>query len=258
MSVRLLTTEQLLALGAERGTARAVIQSASGRQLLVVQAGRAQFFVMDNLCHHMGASLVDGELVDIEDEAHLVCPAHGRHICLSTGELVESALDPHSGRCHAVRRRVVQRMHPCEIQHDGLWVRVSNPADDGVAIESDQYNLVPRAGREPAGRAAGQIGFQARKQRATLAVAAKLEPQRAALAVPSLAPAARSEAILPEAEEDALELTPPQPPQFAPAKQLPQAVKRTINDYWGPVAAKQQAQPQPQRGLTADDPMDVG
>lgn len=257
-AVRLLTTEQLLALGSEGGAARATIQSASGRQLLVVQAGEHGFFALDALCHHLGASLAHGELVDIEDEGvHLVCPAHGRHICLRTGELVDDALDEATGRCRMVRRGVKQRMHSCEIRPDGLWARVSNPTDDGGPVESDKYNLPA-----PACMLTGRIGFHARKQRATTAVAAKLGlPPRAPLErAAQAAHAALVEAAPTWPEEEEIELTPPQAqPQLPTLPAKLQPAKRTIEDYFSRVRTAQQQQRQPSvPGVSADDPMDVG
>ncbi|KAG8466221.1 hypothetical protein KFE25_001977 [Diacronema lutheri] len=246
--VRLLTTEQLRALGAERGEARASIRSASGRQVLVVQA-RDQFFALDLLCHHMGASLAQGTLVDIEDEACLVCPAHGRHIRLRTGELLERALDG-AGRCHTVSQGVAQRMHPCELRPDGLWAWVSGPDGGGVAVASDRYNCAPAA---PA--PAGRIAFHARRQRATLAVAAKLGAGAPHALDASATVVACTLAVEPaEDAEDPVNLTPPQPP--LPHKREPpppKQIRRTIRDYFGPSAARGS-----RPGASVDDPMDLG
>lgn len=257
-AVRLLSKDQLLALGAERGVARATIQSASGRQLLVVQAGERGFFVLDSFCHHMGASLADGAVIDIEDEAVLVCPAHRRKICLRTGELLEDVLDETNGRCNVARRGVTQRMHACEMREDGLWAEISNPTDDR-GIASDKYNL-PIVGMSIGPRVTGRLGFQARKQRATTAVASKL-------GLSPRTPLAPADASLAWHEEDLVELTPPQPqPSHQPAKQPP--AKRTIIDYFGAPKAQvevqvalagttQSEQQWSLPGSTADDPMDV-
>ncbi|KAJ1634299.1 hypothetical protein T492DRAFT_974458 [Pavlovales sp. CCMP2436] len=254
-AVRLLTTEQLVALGAERGVVRATIKGATRRELLVVQAGSASsFFCLDMRCHHHGASLADGAIVDIEDAPHIVCPAHGRYIKLSTGELVDEGIDSLTGSRCPVSHGAVQRMHACELRPDGIWAHINNLGD----LQSDRYNNIPSlSSAAPAqpGAIAGRLStaWQARKARATEAVSSKLAAAYQQLAAPQLLPASAS---LESEEEEVIDLTPPQQPEL-PRVQAPASRKRTINDYFGRADG-----PRVQRsllpGTSADDAMNLG
>ncbi|EOD11100.1 hypothetical protein EMIHUDRAFT_214912 [Emiliania huxleyi CCMP1516] len=166
---------------------RVSVRGKSDRVVTVLRSPDGELHAIDAYCFHHGAHLGGGDLAWA-----LRCPAHGRLVALQTGEALEAVGGltggKEGGRC--VSRGVKQRRHDVSIDADGnLVLRLRS---DGPALASDQYNrrAEPETAGSP-GAAAGGLGFQARKRRATQASAfAAAAPGGAAGRVPLPAPSA--------------------------------------------------------------------
>ena len=132
----------------------------SGRCIFFSRLPDGALAALDNQCAHMGASLAEGIVVDIEDSGSaVVCPAHGRAFSLTTGQECAKRSDGVWVAQGAPRQRVL----PVE-ELDGV-VRVYLGGEAESACDSDRYNLrVPAAAAtRTAPQPAGRIQFAARR-----------------------------------------------------------------------------------------------
>jgi nitrite reductase/ring-hydroxylating ferredoxin subunit len=115
--------------------------------VVVVRRG-VDVTVLADRCPHLSAPLSDGDLVDAEGEARLVCPWHGSEFRLSDGCVVHGPATASVPRFEtrtvgqSVEARVVpipgvEAMHdppPRDLQHE---LTVANNADTGVLRNTD-------------------------------------------------------------------------------------------------------------------------
>ncbi|KAK9787250.1 hypothetical protein WJX73_010728 [Symbiochloris irregularis] len=83
-------------------------------------------YCLDAHCHHMGLSLANGEVTDVEDTPVITCPWHHRKIGLATGCLV--------GSTGCTQQR--QRTHEVREVGGTIWVNIQSEPEQ--QLESDQ------------------------------------------------------------------------------------------------------------------------
>jgi nitrite reductase/ring-hydroxylating ferredoxin subunit len=124
------------------------VRRRAGRVDVVVVRRGVDVTVLADRCPHLSAPLSDGDLVDAEGEARLVCPWHGSEFRLSDGCVVHGPATASVPRFEtrtvgqSVEARVVpipgvEAMHdppPRDLQHE---LTVANNADTGVLRNTD-------------------------------------------------------------------------------------------------------------------------
>ncbi len=120
----------------------------AGRVEVVVVRRGAQVTVLADRCPHLSAPLSDGDLVDADGEARLVCPWHGSEFRLDDGCVVHGPATASVPRFEtrtvgqSIETRVVpipgvaalRDAPPRNLQHD---LAVANDADTGVLRHAD-------------------------------------------------------------------------------------------------------------------------
>lgn len=125
------------------------VRSRAGRVEVVVVRRGAAVTVLADRCTHLSAPLSDGELVDADGDARLVCPWHGSEFRLSDGCVVHGPATASVPRfeTRTVGQSVEARVVPLpgvdampdpparDLQHD---LAVANDTDTGVARHVDR------------------------------------------------------------------------------------------------------------------------
>jgi nitrite reductase/ring-hydroxylating ferredoxin subunit len=212
------------------------ITGRSGRKLLIVKDAKGGLSALDAHCHHHGADLGRGEVVDIEDVGSaLRCPAHGYLISVGTGERILRA--ERGGESCWQRQGVAQRTHAVVTDDKGV-VSVHLSDRLGCPLPSDAYNLAcpaPASARAPA-PSSGQIAFTQRKHRAVEAVSRSVKIQRVE-SVP-YAPSAAA--------------PPPHPKPASPSDSRGSWRQTTLDAFAGGRPAVGSAVPTPEEGAAAE------
>ena len=83
------------------------ISIAIGRRVLAIVRSREEYFAIEDICTHDGASLTGGAI----EGSEIICPRHGARFCLRTGAaLTPPAYEP-------------VRTYGLKIEGGNLWVR---------------------------------------------------------------------------------------------------------------------------------------
>ena len=120
-----------------------VRRRAGAVDVVVVRRG-AEVFVLADRCSHLSAALSDGELVDADGDARLVCPWHGSQFRVADGCVVHGPATASVPRfeTRTIGQSVETRVVPIpgvdampnrtetDLQHD---LSIANDADTGVA-----------------------------------------------------------------------------------------------------------------------------
>jgi nitrite reductase/ring-hydroxylating ferredoxin subunit len=123
--------------------------------LLVCHPDGSGYSAMDAHCHHMGASLLDGDIEDLGNgRSCVVCPWHKRKIDLKTGHVMDTDLQ--GQLCLGASQQ--QRLY--DIHYDDENIFVSIPSHPGKMLPSDKWNTQAQQPRGY-GLQQGQWGTQA-------------------------------------------------------------------------------------------------
>jgi len=105
-----------------------------GRHIIAVRDLDGALHAIDATCYHMGGPLLRAEIEDVPGKGRCaVCPWHGYHVSLTSGERVYKTLD---GEWVGIPKK--QRVHEIEEDAEARRVRV-RLRNDGEACESDRY-----------------------------------------------------------------------------------------------------------------------
>jgi nitrite reductase/ring-hydroxylating ferredoxin subunit len=103
--------------------------------MLVAHPDGSGYAAMDAHCHHMGASLLEGDIEDLGNgHSCVVCPWHKKKIDLKTGHVVDTNLEGHL--CLGAS----QQQRTYDVHHDDEHIFVTIPAHPGKELPSDRWN----------------------------------------------------------------------------------------------------------------------
>jgi nitrite reductase/ring-hydroxylating ferredoxin subunit/ferredoxin-NADP reductase len=121
-----------------------------GGRSIAVFNHREQYYAMDNACYHLGGTLLNGDIEDLEGHWCVRCPLHNYPIELTTGESFYVGMDakPGGGTCQQLKSKgAKQRVYQCRVENDGVYVVFHTRGQ----FESDNYARIAVANRQEQG-----------------------------------------------------------------------------------------------------------